>query len=369
MWAIQMKECGDPGNVMFVNKNAPKPKPSSGEVLIKMKAFTVNPCDFLFIRGAFAVKPHIYPATVGAEGVGVIENVLPDENDKRNGTGLLPGTRVVFWHGYREHCTGSWAEYCVIPENECFKMPYDVDTLSDEKAAGTFLNPLTMMAIMEELGMDVENITSSPGAIDSQNKSSVGPKPGDWILQNAANSTCAKFLTQFLKLQGLKTISVVRRSEQIEFLKEIGSDVVISTDQKDFVDLKTEVYKVTNGKGVKFALDCIYGSKIDSMLECLDVRGTLMSYGLLEGPVGTVTIWPLLLGLRSLRGFAINTWQLYQSREKIQKFVNISGELHATGGVKIPIKLFPYENALDGLKLAEKPNASVKVVIAATNIL
>jgi len=196
-------------------------------------------------------------------------------------------------------------------------------------------------------------------------KTGAGPQPGDWILQNAANSSCAKFLTQFLKLQGIKTISVVRRSEQVELLKQMGADVVISTDQENFVDLKTEVHKVTDGKGAKYALDCIYGTKIDSMLECLDVRGTLMSYGLLEGPVGTVTIWPLLLGLRSLRGFAINTWQSLQERDKIQGLVNISGELHSNGSINIPTKLFPYTHALEGLKLAETPNASVKVVIAA----
>ena len=353
MWAIQMKECGEPGDVMFVNENAPKPEPQPGQVLVKMQAFTVNPSDFMYIRGVWATKPEVYPATAGAEGVGVVEKVVASSDGIE--FGVVPGMRVVFWHGYADKCTGSWAEYCVIPEKECFQLLQDEVKLSNEKAAGVFLNPLTMIGVMDELKMDVENKGDS-----------IGPKSGDWILQNAGNSACSKFLTQFLKLRGLKVINVVRRSEQVNFLKELGSDVVIATDQSGFVDLKTSVHKVTDGKGVKYALDSIYGSKIDSLLECLDVHGTMVSYGFMDNTVGTVTCWPLITGLRSLRGFMIPVWLSIQPREKIQRLVNLSSGLHADGSVKVPTKLFSYTNALDGLKLAETPNASAKVVIAAT---
>ena len=351
-----MKECGEPGEVMFINENAPKPEPKAGQVLIKMKAFPVNPSDFLYIRGVWASKPNGFPATAGAEGVGVVEKVSP--NSDGVDYGISPGMRVVFWHGYRENCSGSWAEYCVIPESECYHLQYSEEELSNEKAAGIFLNPLTMMGIMDVLGIDV-----------IRNENSKGPVSGDWILQNVGNSSCSKFLTQFLKLRGFKMINVVRRAEQVKFLKDIGSDVVIATDQKDFVDLKTEVHKVTNGKGVKYALDSIYGSKIDSVLECLDVYGTVVSYGFLDGLVGQVTVWPLILGLRSLRGFVIPTWVSLQPREKIQSLVSLSGQLHATGNVKTPTKLFSFINTLEGLKLAETPNASAKVVIATSKAI
>ena len=352
MWAVQMKECGEPSEVMYINENAPKPEPKPGQALIKMQAFTVNPSDFMHVRGVWASKPDTFPATGGMEGVGVVEKIASNADGVEYG--IAPGMRVVFWHGFAEGCTGSWAEYCVIPEKECFQIQQSEEALSSEKAAGVFLNPMTMIGVMDELKMDVEN-----------KEHSNGPKSGDWILQNAGNSSCSKFLTQFLKQRGMKVINVVRRSEQVNFLKELGSDVVIATDQNDFVDLKTEVYKVTDGKGVKYALDSIYGSKIDSLLECLDVHGTIVSYGFMDGAVGTVTAWPLILGLRSLRGFAIAAWLPIQPREKIQRLVNISANLHSDGSVKVPTKLFPYINALEGLKLAETPNASTKVVISA----
>ena len=352
MWAIQMKECGNPGELMFVNENAAKPEPQPGQVLIKMQAFTVNPSDFMYIQGVWASKPDKYPATAGAEGVGVIEKVV-NSPDGIN-YGLFPGMRVVFWHGYADKCTGSWAEYCVIPEKECFQILHTEEELSNEKAAGVFLNPLTMIGVMDELSMDIEN-----------NGRSNGPVAGDWILQNVGNSSCSKFLTQYLKLRGLKVINVVRRSTQVNFLRELGSDAVIATDQNDFVDLKTEVHKVTDGKGVKYALDSIYGSKIDSLLECLDVHGTMVSYGFMDSPVGTVSAWPLILGLRSLRGFAISAWLPIQPRDKIQRLVNISSKLHSDGSVKVPTKLFSYTNALEAIKLAGTPNTSGKVVIAA----
>jgi NADPH:quinone reductase-like Zn-dependent oxidoreductase len=57
-------------------------------------------------------------------------------------------------------------------------------------------------------------------------------KPGDWVVQNAANSGVGRWVIAFAKARGLKTVNIVRRPELAAELKAIGGDVVVveSTD-------------------------------------------------------------------------------------------------------------------------------------------
>src|SRR5260370_5681278 len=55
----------------------------------------------------------------------------------------------------------------------------------------------------------------------------VSLKPGDWIVQNAANSGVGRAVIVFAKQKGVRTINIVRRSELVDELKETGADIVL----------------------------------------------------------------------------------------------------------------------------------------------
>src|SRR5258708_28745371 len=71
-------------------------------------------------------------------------------------------------------------------------------------------------------------------------------EPGDWIVQNAANSGVGRAVIAFAKQKGVRTINIVRRSELIHELKEAGADVVLLARPKT----AAEANQATRGAGV-----------------------------------------------------------------------------------------------------------------------
>jgi len=324
MWAIQIGSFGNPAEVAFLG-TVPKPVPNPSELLIRLEARPIHPNDLLFIRGEYTPESN-FPTAVGGEGVGIVEA-------SGQGASTPLGTRVVFWYGKR----GSFAEYISLPENECFVVPAD---LAIEDAAQLVLNPLAMLGIMEEFG-DV--------------------KPGEWVLQNGANSACGRFLVQYLKWKGIKSISVVRYIDEVQGLQDLGADHVICLETQT---LKQEVDKITGGAGVSYAIDCVWGQEVDSMVSVLSKRGTLICHGLLGGKVASISIFPLLLGLRSIRGFVLPVWMQEKSKAELQEMVDLVAALITDNTITLAAETFPhcdFQAAFHHGECATKPRKGIIV--------
>jgi len=330
MWAIQVKAPGEPAEVASM-AIVPKPVAKPGELLIKMLAVPLNPSDFLFIRGMYLPPAEGYPGTAGAEGVGVVEAV-----GEGAATTIGIGAHVAFWHGYQYR--GCWAEYCVLPETSVFTVP---KTLPLGLAAQAVLNPLTMMGIIDEFGE---------------------MQPGEYVLQNGANSACGKFVIQYLKWKGFRTINVVRRSDQAPGLKALGADQVISLESEKLV---ARVDEITDTAKVKYAIDCVWGEKVNDMVGAVANRGKLIAYGLLDGPEAPIAIFPMILGMRSITGFAIPTWMAEKTKEQLQSMVDLSSALLSNGTVQLPYKSFSKDQWQEALKHAETPGKRAHGVILA----
>src|SRR5207245_3209342 len=108
------------------------------------------------------------------------------------------GDRVVIPHG-----VFSWAEKVLAPAEEAIVLPPEIDP---QQAAMLSINPPAAALLLEEF---------------------VSLKPGDWIVQNAANSGVGRAVLAFAKQKGLRTINIVRRPELIHELNEIGEDSVV----------------------------------------------------------------------------------------------------------------------------------------------
>eukprot|EP00927_Polykrikos_kofoidii_P068953 TRINITY_DN64313_c0_g1_i1.p1 TRINITY_DN64313_c0_g1~~TRINITY_DN64313_c0_g1_i1.p1 ORF type:complete len:330 (+),score=51.04 TRINITY_DN64313_c0_g1_i1:33-1022(+) len=323
-WAIQIGRFGDPAEVAFLS-TVSKPVPNPGELLIKLEARPIHPNDLLFIRGEYTPESN-FPTAVGGEGVGIVEA-------SGDGASILVGTRVAFWYGKR----GSFAEYIALPESDCFVVPVD---LAIEHAAQVILNPLAMLGIMEEFG-DV--------------------KPGDWVLQNGANSACGRFLVQYLKWKGIKSINVVRYIDEVQGLQDLGADHVICLETQT---LKQEVDQITGGAGVSYAIDCVWGQEVDTMVSVLRKRGTLICHGLLGGKVASMSIFPLLLGLRCLRGFVLPVWMQEKSKAELQEMVDLVATLMIDKTITLAAETFlhhDFQNAFRHGESATKPRKGIIV--------
>jgi NADPH:quinone reductase len=210
-----------PAHEVLQVRDVPTPTPGHGEVLVRMIASPVNPSDVAFATGRYGLQP-TYPATPGFEGVGVVE---------ASGGGLLGwylrGKRVVVVNSR----TGNWAEYCVAAARQCFPVASDIP---DKQAATFFVNPATAIAI-------TRHVFRVP--------------PGGWLLQTAAGSALGKMVIRLGSHYGFRTINVVRRQDQVEELKRLGANEVLT--ESEFTE--DRVKAITQGAGVPFVMDPVGG--------------------------------------------------------------------------------------------------------------
>ena len=185
MRAALIKAFGEPTEVLEL-ADVPEPSgPAAGEVLVGVEYAPINMNDLYVIQGAFPVRPSL-PSVVGNEGVGRVLAV---------GSGvehLKIGDRVLI-----PLYAFSWRERLVVPAVGLFSLL----EAEPQQLAMLGINPPTASLLLDE----------APDL-----------KPGDWVVQNAANSGVGRSLIAIAKARGIKTINLVRRPELIPELQAIG---------------------------------------------------------------------------------------------------------------------------------------------------
>lgn len=243
MKAIRFYSTGEPQQVLRV-ESLPIPEPGAGELRVCVQARPINPSDILFIRGAFGRHPAL-PSVAGFEGAGIIDAV-------GEGVSLLPGTRVIV------KSTGTWQEYQLVKPHEVIPIP---DRLDLESAAQFAINPLTAWLLLDMLP----------------------PNFDGWILVTAGTSAVAKMILRLGAERGLRIISVVRKKQQVEALRALGSQAIIDVSTEN---LSERVAFLTNGDGISMAFDAVGGQQGTEVLGCLASGGRMVIYGLLsERPI------------------------------------------------------------------------------------
>ena len=210
----------------------PEPTPpAGGEVLVEVEAFPINPVDLLTIAGSYAARPPL-PAVPGSEALGRVLEVGDGV------THVAAGDRVLMMS--REN----WVQRKTIKSGEAIPIPVVADPL---QLAMLKINPPTaylMLTRYRELA------------------------PGDWLIQNAANSSVGTSLISLAKARGLRTVNVVRRSELIEPLKNRGADVVVV----DGPDLAQRVRAAVGDGTLPLAIDAVAGEAAPSLARWMPIR-------------------------------------------------------------------------------------------------
>jgi NADPH:quinone reductase-like Zn-dependent oxidoreductase len=277
MKAILFDKFGDPREVLKVGE-APLPQPRPGEVRVKMKLVPINPSDLMVVSGQYGRLPSL-PATPGFEGVGVIDAVGPGWLAKIRG--LRPGRRVAVPNTRG----GTWQEYVVLPAKQALPVP---DDLPDEQIASFFVNPATVIVMIEHI---------------------LRVRRGDWLVQTAAGSALGRMVIRLGKHLGFHTINLVRRRALVEDLKQIGADEVVVSGEDN---LLTRVQQATGGSLVPFALDPVGGPGVVEVVGTLGPHGRLLVYGTLSGEPIPLDPRALMVAQRSIEGFWLSEWTKQQ---------------------------------------------------------
>ncbi len=327
--AVVLEQFGNPADVLRATQ-VPVSAPAAGQVRVRMLASPINPSDLLLVRGQYGYLPRL-PATPGFEGAGVVEAVGRGLIAKLRG--LRPGRRVAVLNARG----GNWQEQVIVSAREVVPVREDLPV---EQLASFFVNPATALVM-------TRSVLCVP--------------PGAWLLQTAAGSALGRMIIRLAKHAGFRTINVVRRSEQVEELKNLGGDEVIATDTQN---LEERVKQITGDQGVRYALDAVGGSTGLGAVRALSKGGRLLLYGTLSGEPIPIQPRDIMIGQKSVQGFWLSEWARQQSIwTMLRLFRNIERHLRAGILSSAVQESFPLERIQDAVRAAEAPARTGKILL------
>ena len=277
MKAIRIEKTGGPEVLELQEIELPPPGP--GQVRVRHTAIGVNFIDTYFRSGLY---PAPLPTGLGGEAAGIAEAV------GEGVTAIKAGDRV----GYCTMPFMAYAEAANIPADRLVKLPQD---LSDEQAAASMLKGMTAQYLL---------------------KRTYPVKPGQTILWHAAAGGVGLIACQWAKHLGATVIGTVGSKEKIALAKANGCTHVLNTREGNWVKA---VREITKGEGVPVVYDSVGKDTWDGSLDCLAVRGMMVSFGNASGAVP-----PFAPGLLSAKG------SLYLTRPSLAHYARNAKELQET---------------------------------------
>ena len=273
MRAARFHEYGGPEVIRV--EDAPVPEPGPGEVRIAVKAAALNHLD-LWVRRGLPIE-HTMPHIGGSDLAGVVDAVGP-------GVELATGTRVVpdpslgyEWYEAAtgpgraardgevppplrlvgEHTDGGFAEYCVVPAENCLEIPSHVSFRDAAAAALVF-------------------VTAWHGL-----HGRAGVRPGDRVLVTGGSGGVSTAGIQIAREAGAVVHVVTSGPENVERVLELGAHHACDRLAEDWV---AAVRRDAQGAGIDVILDSVGGPMWPGMTRVLGVLGRLVSYGATAGP-------------------------------------------------------------------------------------
>jgi NADPH:quinone reductase-like Zn-dependent oxidoreductase len=245
MKAIRIHEDGGPEVLRY--EEAPDPEPGPDDVLIRLRAASLNRLDLWVRRGLPSVpKPRI----LGADGAGV------DQAGRRVviNPGLEHGDRITV---IGEHSDGTHAELIAVPATNVYPIP---DSLSFEEAAAF---PLVFETVYRML------VTRA------------GLREGEWVLVWGVGSGIGSAALVIAKALGGRVIATSSSDDKLERGRELGADAVVNHRSGDVLQAAKEA---TGGPGVDVVVEHVGEATWQTSLQAVRANGRIAVCGATTGP-------------------------------------------------------------------------------------
>ena len=308
MRAIEISKNGGPEVLEL--KDISLEKPNVDEVTIEHKAIGLNYIDTYHRSGLYPLK---LPTGIGAEGAGVITEVGSNIKD------FSIGDRVA----YAGTPLGSYSTHRNYPTKNLVKVPNSIDL----KVAATLMTKgLTTFYLLHKTYL---------------------VKKGETVLFHAAAGGVGQIFGQWAKSLGCNVIGTVGSDDKIQKAKNNGYDHIINYNKENFAK---RVLDITNGKGVPVVYDGVGKNTLEGSLECLSIRGMLVSFGNASGPLSDINV-PKLIQPKGLYLTRPSMQQYLSTRKEIEEASKVLFEKITSGKVKIEIfKEYKLEKSVDAHK-------------------
>jgi NADPH:quinone reductase-like Zn-dependent oxidoreductase len=297
--------------------------PAAGEVVFDVLAFPINPADISMCRGTYRLRPAL-PATPGAECIGRVAAVGAGVSHVR------PGDLVI--NLQREN----WAQRRRVKGDDVIPVPAEIDL---QQAAMLRINPPTALLLLADI---------------------VALQPGDWIIQNVANSAVGRLVIRLARARGIKTVNVVRRAALFDELSVLGADVCAV----DGPDLAETVKARTGGAPIRLGLDAVSGRATARLSSCLTEGGVVCNYGSMSGDDPVISRGALTGGGQSLVGFILGRGLARRSLAEVRSLYADLAQQVVKGILSAPVeKVYRIEDIKAALVHAQRGERSGKILV------
>tara|TARA_B100000902_G_scaffold68365_1_gene74502 strand:+ start:1 stop:957 length:957 start_codon:yes stop_codon:yes gene_type:complete len=249
--------------VSLVSKQVKEPGPK--EVLVRVKASSVNFPDYLMTQGKYQHKPEL-PFGMGMEGSGIIEKLGSDVKDFNVSDEITFGALGQ----------GAFSDYLILNERAIDIKP---SNLSFSQAAAFQTAYLTAYVSLVRRG----NL-----------------KQGENLLVHGATGGVGMAAVQLGKYLGAKVIATGTSEEKLNVTKEWGADHIVLTHKEGQVEFREEVKNLTNGQGADVIYDPVGGDVFDHSIRCINWGGRILIVGFASGRIPELPI-----NMALIKGFSV----------------------------------------------------------------
>ena len=324
MKAVRIHEDGGPEVLRY--EDVEDPVPAEGEVLIRLRAASLNHID-LWVRQGLPSVPK--PRTLGADGAGEVASLGPGADSFSEGDrvvinpGLDNGARIV-----GEHLDGTHAEFVAVPVENVYPIP---NGLSFEEAAAFPLVFETAYRMLVTKARLVE---------------------GEWVLLWGIGSGVASAAFVIARALGARTIVTSSSSEKLERARELGADATVNHAEDD---VAAAVKEATEGKGVDVVIEHVGEATWKTSLQTAGPNARIVVCGATSGPNPPAQLHRIWWKQLTIYGSTMGTKEDFEG----------AYELVARGAARpIVDRIFPLEQAAAAHEYLESGQQFGKVILA-----
>ncbi|MED6133006.1 hypothetical protein PIB30_024234 [Stylosanthes scabra] len=319
--AIRVHQIGSPQVLKWEDVEIGEPK--EGEVRVKHKSIGVNFIDVYFRTGVYEAPS--FPYTPGVEAVGVVVAI---------GAGVT-SAKVGDMVGYAGRPLGSYAEEQILPAEKVVPVPPSIDPAIGASILSKGMTALFLL------------------------RNCFKVEPGHTILVHAAAGGVGSLLCQWANALGATVIGTVSNKVKAAQAREDGCHHVIIYTEEDFV---ARVNEITSGNGVEVVYDSVGKDTFQGSLECLKLRGYMISFGQSSGrpdpvPLSSLAAKSLFLTRPTLLHYFVTHDELLEASREV--FAKV-----ASGVLKVRVNhTYPLSEAAKAHEDIESRRTSGSIVL------
>jgi NADPH:quinone reductase len=322
MKAVVCKQYGPPESLVL--EDLPSPRAGAGEVVISVKAASVNFPDVLIIQNKYQFKPPL-PFSPGSELAGVVKEV---------GSGVSafrPGDRVMAFTTY-----GAFSEEVKTEATRLLPLPEKMDFVTGAAFVLTY------------------------GTSDHALRDRAALQAGETLLVLGAAGGVGLAAIEIGKALGARVIACASSDEKLAVCRSHGADEGINYASED---LRERIKALTDGRGVDVVYDAVGGPYTEPAFRSLAWRGRLLVVGFAAGDIPKLPLNLALLKGASVVGVF---WGDFARREPkaFAESMRQLGKWYAEGRLRPHVsQTLPLEKAAEAIKLLAGRQAKGKVVV------